>query len=307
MLQLVTQMPSMRKRIAVALLVGTLTGWFCGFVVARTHQESGDFRWAIHLAQRLLARQNPYDTYLEQYPLPAALFALPFVRVMPAIAAGIFYGLGSGLLALGLTRHGFSRLRIFLSYPFWAGALTAQWSPLIAAAAFFPWLMPAAMAKPQIGLPVFFTRFSRRGLIACVAVAALSLAVLPRWPWLWLGQAHYYEHFIPILVFPGPLVLLALWRYRDPDAWLLLLTACMPQRWFFDAFTLWLIPRSRWAIALTSGFSWTAGIWRWYHQPTSFTEVGRAAVLFFYLPMLLVLLSRKNALDPETVPDATPS
>ena len=55
------------------------------------------------------------------------------------------------------------------------------------------------------------------------------------------GQAHNYEHFIPLLVFPGPLLLLALLRYRDRDAWLLLLAALMPQRWFFDAFTLWLI------------------------------------------------------------------
>jgi hypothetical protein len=41
--------------------------------------------------------------------------------------------------------------------------------------------------------------------------------------------------------------------------------------------------------------SWGAGIWRWFHQPLNFTEVGRASVLFFYLPMLLVLLLRKNA------------
>jgi hypothetical protein len=67
----------------------------------------------------------------------------------------------------------------------------------------------------------------------------------------------------------------------------------MPQRWFFDSFTLWLIPKSRREIIWTAFFSWGAGIWRWYHQPANFTEVGRACVLFFYLPMLVVLLSRK--------------
>jgi hypothetical protein len=130
----------------------------------------------------------------------------------------------------------------------------------------------------------------------------LSLAVLPRWPWLWLGQTHYYEHFIPLLVFPGPLLLLALFRRRDRDAWLLLLSAIMPQRWFFDSFTLWLIPKSRREILFPACFSWGAGIWRWYHQPANFTEVGRASVIFFYLPMLAVLLLRSRS-TPEAVAD----
>ena len=98
-----------------------------------------------------------------------------------------------------------------------------QWSPIIAASAFFPLLLPVTMAKPQIGLPVFLTRLSRRGLLACVAVALLSLAVMPNWPLLWLRQTGNYEHFIPLLVLPGPLLLLALLRYRERDAWLLLL------------------------------------------------------------------------------------
>jgi hypothetical protein len=66
----------------------------------------------------------------------------------------------------------------------------------------------------------------------------------------------------------------------------------MPQRWFFDAFTLWLIPKSRREILPTVLISWGAGIYRWYHLPANFTEVGRAAVIFLYLPMLAVVLFR---------------
>jgi len=33
--------------------------------------------------------------------------------------------------------------------------------------------------------------------------------------------AEEYEHFFPLLVLPGPLLALALWRYRDKDAWFL--------------------------------------------------------------------------------------
>ena len=282
----------MRTRITISTLVGLATGTFCWFLIKHLHQNAGDFSWAIHLAQRLVAHQNPYDTPLEQYPLPAAFVALPFLRLRPEIAAGIFYGLSSALLAFGLTRTNYGRLRIFLAYPYWAGLITAQWCTIIAASAFFPILLPATMMKPQVGLPVFLTRLSRRGVLACVLLAALSLIVLPQWPRLWLGQTRYYEHFIPLIVFPGPLLLLALLRYRDRDAWLLLLAALMPQRWFFDSFTLWLIPKTRREILPTALLSWSAGIYRWYHLPANFTEVGRVAVIFLYLPMLAVVLLR---------------
>jgi hypothetical protein len=294
MLQLCGKLSTMRRRITVAGILGLSAGTFCWFLLRHLHQGAADFRWALHLAQRVVARQNPYDTPLEQYPLPAAFFALPLLRMRPEVAAGVFYGISTFLLALGLTRQNYGRLRVFLAYPYWAGLFTAQWSAMIAASAFFPVLLPATMMKPQVGLPVFLTRLSRRGLLACVFVAGLSIALSPHWLVLWLRQSHYYEHFIPLLVFPGPLLLLALLRYRDRDAWLLLLAALMPQRWFFDSFTLWLIPKSRREIVLTAGCSWGAGIWRWYHTPHSFTEVGRWTVVFIYLPMLVVVLWREN-------------
>src|ERR1700726_1190632 len=156
----------MKLRIAVSAAIGFASGLFCWFLTKHFHQDAADFRWALHLAHRLLARQNPYDTPLEQYPLTAALFALPFVRLQPEIAAGTFYGLSSALLAFGLTRTRYRSLLIFLAYPYWAGLLTVQWSPIIAASAFFPSLLPATMAKPQIGLPVFFTRATRPGIVA---------------------------------------------------------------------------------------------------------------------------------------------
>ena len=53
--------------------------------------------------------------------------------------------------------------------------------------------------------------------VAASGVVLLTLIAMPRWPLLWLGQLQHYEHFIPLLVLPGPLLLLALWRYRDKD------------------------------------------------------------------------------------------
>jgi hypothetical protein len=100
-----------------------------------------------------------------------------------------------------------------------------------------------------------------------------------------------YQHFIPL---PRTLLLLALLRYRDRDAWLLLLAAPMPQRWFFDSFILWLIPKSRHQILPTLCFSWGTGIRRWYHLPASFAEVGRVAVKSIDLPRLQSCSSALN-------------
>jgi hypothetical protein len=294
----------MRWRIAVSAAIGFASGAFCWFLMKHLHQDAADFHWALHLAHRLLARQNLYDTPLEQYPLTAGLFALPFVPLPPELAAGLFWGISSFLLAFGITRHGYTRLLIFLAYPYWAGLITVQWSPLIAASGFFPLLLPATMAKPQVGLPVFLTHLSRRGLLACVIVGLLSLVVKPNWPLRWFRQLGDYQHFIPILVLPGALLLLALLRYWNRDALLLFLSALMPQRWFFDSFILWLIPQSRREIIWTACFSWGAGIWRWYHIPSSFTQVGRYTVIFLYLPMLAVVLLRKrqNSASPADAP-----
>src|SRR5215469_10837350 len=265
----------MRRRMAVSAAIGISSGFCCWVVLHHLGLGAADFQWAMRAAQHLLQHTNPYDTPLAQYPVTAAFFALPFVRLGGDVAAGIFFGISSALLAFGLTGAGYTRLWIFLAYPYWAAMLTAQWSPLILASAFFPLLLPATLAKPQVGVPVALTHLSWRGVIACAVWCGASLAVMPHWPILWIKQFGNYQHFF------------------------LLLAAAMPARWFFDAFILWLIPKSRKEILLTAALSWGAGIWRWYHSPTSFNQVGRWAVLFLYLPMLAVVLLRKSAVGRE--------
>jgi hypothetical protein len=282
----------MRTRILISLAIGLASGFFCGLLLTHFQQDAADFRWAIRMAQDLLAGRNPYTQY-QLYPVTATLFGLPFVWMRPEIAAGIFYGASSALLAFGLTRHGYLRLLIFLAYPYWAGILTAQWGPLIMASAFFPMLLPATLAKPQLGLPVALTYPNRRGFFVCAVVVVLSLILMPHWPLLWLGQIRHYDHFFPLLVLPGPLLALAALRFRKEDARLLLLMSVMPQRWFYDSLILWLIPKNRRELIWTVFFSWAPGIWRWYHTPASWIQVGRWTVIFLYLPMLVVLVIRE--------------
>jgi hypothetical protein len=284
-----------RLRILIATSIGLASGFLCWLLLTRLGLGAADFTWAIRAAQDLLARRNPYRSPLQLYPLPAAIFGLPFVWMRPEIAAGIFYGVSSALLAFGLSRDGYHRLLVFLAYPYWAAILTAQWTPLIMAGGFFPLLLPATLVKPQIGLPVALVCGRRRGMLACAGVLLLSLVIMPTWPIWWWANAAHYERFIPLLVFPGFLLALALCRHRDHDALLLFLMAIMPQRWFYDPLILWLIPKTRRAIVWTVLFSWAPGIWRWYHIPHSYAEVARWTVCFIYLPMLAVVLLRKRA------------
>ena len=197
----------MRWRIAVSAAIGFASGAFCWFLMKHFHQDAADFRWALHLAHRLLAQQNPYDTPLEQYPLTAALFALPFVRLQPELAAGLFWGISSLLLAFGLTRQGYTRLLIFFAYPYWAGhSHRAVVSPhrgqriLSAAAARHYGKTPSRLARlPHPPEPARLAGVHRRG--------TLSLAVMPNWPLLWFRQTwQTMSTSFPILVLPGALL-----------------------------------------------------------------------------------------------------
>jgi hypothetical protein len=289
--------PSFRSRALAAMAVAVVSGGLCYAILNHLAVGAWDFNWALRAARDLLAGQDPYArpfAHTIPYPLPAAIAAMPFVHFRDAVAGGLFFGISSGLLALGLTRGGFARLLIFLAYPYWAAMLTVQWSPLVTAGALISWLLPATIAKPQIGLPVFLTHLSRRGLIACILVALFSLLLMPTWPARWLSEIGNYEYFIPILLLPGPALLLALLHRNDRDSHLLVLLAMAPQRWFYESFVLWVIPRQRREILATAALSWVAGIWRWYHMPSSWSEVGQWTLWWIYLPMLGIILLRPS-------------
>lgn len=284
----------MRLRVTISTLIGLASGTLCWYWLDRAGLGAGDFRWAIWAAQDLLAHRDPYLNPQQLYPLPSAIFGLPFITMRPSLAGGVYYGVSSTLLAFGISRHGFHRLLIFFAYPYWAGLIEAQWTPLILATVFLPLLLPATLTKPQLGVPILLTASTKRGLLLSAAILGLSLIVMPAWPWHWTANLGRYNHFVPLLVFPGPLIALAALRYRKRDARMLLLSALTPQRWFYDPFILWCIPKSPREIIWTVFFSWGAGILRWHRFPHSFTEVGRWSVLFLYLPMLAVVLLRRQ-------------
>ena len=175
-------MPSLRARTIIATSVGCATGFYCWLLLSHFRLGAADFQWAIAAAGSIVKGQNPYNIPAEFYPVPAALFGLPFLAIRPEIAAAVFYGASTGLLAFGLTRNGYHRLLTFLAFPYWASLITAQWAPLVMSGAFFPLAMVAVLAKPQIGIPLFLAHPSRKGAVAGIALLIVSLALMPNWP-----------------------------------------------------------------------------------------------------------------------------
>ncbi len=286
----------MRNRLLTSGAIGLGSGLLTWLLLHHLRLGAADFNWSLHAAQDLLAGRDvyahPFGSTAVPYPLPAAFLALPLVALPRDVAGAIFFGVSSALLAFGLTRWGYERLYVFLAFPYWSAMLTVQWTPLLMAATLFPVLLPATLMKPNTGVALALTSLSRRGLWLSAVVLMASLAIMPSWPLRWISQIGAYQGYLPLLVFPGQLLALAVLRHRDPDTPLLLLLALSPQRWFYDAYGLWLIPKTRREILFATAASWCAGIWRSYHQPLSATEVGMWSVLWLYLPILLVILTR---------------
>ncbi len=284
-----------RRNLGIAAAIALLSGSLCWTFLHHFQLGAADFNWSHRAAQALLASKDPYaDTPpgAIPYPLPAAFVGLPLAMFSPEVAGALFFGLSSGLLAFGLIRRNPAHLLIFLAYPYWAALMTAQWMPLLMCSAFFPLAVAFCIAKPQIGAPIALTNLSRIGFLTGAVLFLASIALRPRWPWEWISQLHGYQHFVPLLILPGPLLVIALWRWRDRDAIFLFLASILPQRWFYDAFILWLIPKTRRSILATVACSWVVGLWRWYHIPQTMHQVGLWCVMGFYLPMLAVVLIR---------------
>jgi hypothetical protein len=227
---------------------------------------ANEFTWLLLSAKRLLAGNNPYQGRLAplpydldarlQYPLPTVLLAIPFTVFSQPVAGALFVGASSALLAFLLTRADWWPLLLFTAFPFWQAVNLAQFSPLIAAAVLLP-ALPLALIKPNLALPAVAAWPNVRGLLLSAAVYGASLLLLPSWPLDMLGNADQVRHVMPLLSATGPLLLLALLRWREPRARLLLTMAVLPQRTLpYDQLLLWLIPSSWRQTLVMSLVSW---------------------------------------------------
>jgi hypothetical protein len=229
------------------------------------------------------------------------MLAVPLSWMKDFIAGGVFFGVSSGVLAWLILRNGKPYvLLLFLSWPYFFALLYAQWTPLILCLYFAPVFLPVLLMKPQIALPLVLTRRpSRLGFSLALVIGFVSLIIYPSWPWVWLRQISNYEGVAPpppLLLLPlGPLLLLALFRYRDRKAWLLLLMAVMPQRVAYDQLVLLLIANNTREMLILVFCSWLSLpalliFGGWNNLPGGWKLW---ILLTFYLPALGTLLVPK--------------
>jgi hypothetical protein len=314
--------PSRRRRALVALAVGVLSALY---VVVRLAVRRGaaasdvDQIWAS--SQALLRHLDPYSlavigpgSRFYDYPFP---FFYPFTATvagllltpLPMAAAGPAFALASGAtLAWVLTRDGFDRLPVLLSGAYLGTLLSVQLSPLMTAAALVPALGWALAIKPNIGLAMWSYRASLRSAAFALLLVVVSLAVRPDWVPAWLASVHRSQHFrAPVQHAGGFLVLLALLRWRRPEARLLVALACVPHTTLaYETLPLALVPRSRveamvyavltWPVLL--GQLWLSNQARGFAVQTDIT--GDLALALVYLPCVIMVLRRPNegALPP---------
>lgn len=301
---IVNHLTARQASLGLALVWGVFTGWLCFLIRQHIYPGPGDFNWALDTARALLAGRDPYafepSALRVPYPLPVALFGLPLSALPGTVAAGIFFGVSSGLLAYGIARSGEPwRLLAFLSLPYVYALCFAQWSPLIVASWFFPILAPLlVLIKPQTALPIAVNRLTRPGLLLAAIVLGVSLVLYPTWPWRWLAMIGDYQRMIPILTLPSGWVLLTLLLYwRDERARLLLGMAILPFRAVYDLLALWLVPRTPSQMVTLVGLSWLP----LFISDQAFVVQPEWSVPLLFVPCLLFVILNARQEQGHTI------
>lgn len=237
---------------------------------------------------------------LASYPFTTMLVLSPLLVVPIPLVAATFDGLVSFALAEAIRRKGSAwQLLLFVTPSYVAALHSVQWSPLLTAALLVPALLPFAVVKPQIGIVLAAAGHWRtRTIIAAAGIVLLSLAVFPRWPWIWLksGSLDTYIGRPPLLVGPGVLLLASAYAWRTWRGRCVLAMSLVPQRFFYDQLLLFVAPMSPWQMAVLLATSWTAvGVSRaagWWiprsgdQHPLAWITV----VLGFYLPAAAIVV-----------------
>jgi hypothetical protein len=315
--------PGALERILVSLFAAAVwAAFFWGATSSPEHVSDIDQVW--HGSRALLSGLDPYAVvavggafdigFPLYYPLPALIVFVPLALLPLEVARLVFVALSTGILAYALTQDGWHRLPIFVSGAYIVAMASVQWSPLLTAAFLLPWLGPVLLLKPNIGLAIGVTS-PARGLLAWTVaggglVVLLSLTIDPSWPGRWIDLVRTAPHFTPPVLLPGGfLVLLALLRWRRPEARLLVAMACTPHTTLtYEALPVLLVARNWKEAVLLSALSFLAMVLQAAfdsrvaatdpHVLTEFvgwvTTAGTILVALVYLPATILVLRRGN-------------
>jgi hypothetical protein len=198
-----------------------------------------------------------------------------------------------------VTKTSYDRLPLFLSASFAHAAVMGQWSILLSAALFLPWLSFAWAVKPNVGVPLLGTSLSWRSGLAMATLTALSLLMMPTWPREWVGQLSGTPHFSPLRTGVGALTIAALLRWRRPEARLVALLGVVPQSpYAYEVLPLFLVPQTRaqtYVLVIGSDIVMAVNaLTRGMGKSTHLLLNSLAIVVAMYLPALVMVLRRPN-------------
>jgi hypothetical protein len=309
--------PSRRTRAWLAIAAAVLSGMHAlTFVLADSRGRDFDQTWyAVHA---LFRGRNPY---LEigpglafnwgehfYYPLTAAVAISPLAWLPHLVATPVFAALSAAAFVWASTRTSLAPAVVITSASAAMASETVQWSPLLAAAYGIPWLGVILSAKPTIGLAIFAARPSRMAVLGSLVLIAIALLFLPTWPLDWIHAVRNTSvlksggttYAPPIRTIGGAFALVAILRWRRPEARLLLALACVPQTpLLYETVPLFLVP----ATILEGGVlwlgSWLAALTIYVAAPSDFGSTrfpvsANAIGVFLYLPCAVMILRRPN-------------
>jgi hypothetical protein len=177
---------------------------------------------------------------------------------------------------------------------------------LLTAGLLAPSLSAVGAIKPNIGIGILAYRPTWRAAAAMLAFAVLGLLVMPDWPKQWLATfdgrpitSGTIIHYAPIRTPGGFLALLALVRWRRPEARLLAAMAFVPQSPFvYEVLPLFAVARTRFeAYALVIGTD-VALAYNALAPKKDMVEFfhnsGIAVFVCVYLVALVLILKRAN-------------
>jgi hypothetical protein len=242
-------------------------------------------------------------TFPLMYPMTAVLTMTPFAVASMHWADTIFVAIGFGLFAWAMTKDGrlSPALVALVSLPALMALQTAQWSLLLTAAALLPAAGFLLVAKPTIGMALFAAYPRWRTALGCALLLAVSFAISPGWVAEWRAGFVTVPHIVaPITRWGGPLLLLALTKWKRSDARLLLGLACVPHTTaLYETIPLFLIAETwlqawaLWALAIVVYVGqWATGP---YPSVSAHWSAGQQwIVAVMYLPCLAAVLTRRN-------------
>jgi hypothetical protein len=311
--------PSTKGRLLAALGIGGAAALYTfSFYSHQSPLSVSDFDAIWTGARALTAGQDPYAAVPSppwpwdlQYPLPAVLVAVPFSFLPLTLARAAFMGVGAALLAWGLTRRAYWPLIMLVSGQFFWALQSVQWTPLFAAAALIPALQPLWSVKPTTGLALFAGYPNRRTVVGGLILLAVAFLVWPSWLGDWLHAAGRAPH-LPALLRPGGFILLlALLRWRLPEARQLAVLACVPTSpHLYEGLPLLLAARSRRELLVLAVCGGLGLVVTLFAPPSKGPGPDHGIIPWMivfgsaYLPVLLVVLRHRNVRARQLEPFA---